>query len=283
MIELLRSPWIKAFEELIAEAERSLILCAPYVGRGPCDRIAAHVSTKSSIPFTLMLITDLSRDNVISGVTDAAAIASLVRSTPMATVRFLPSLHAKVYLADERSAVVTSANLTDAGLFRNLEYGIVFREPNTVNAIKQDVLEYGALGSLIELAFLDSLAIAAAELREMRRNAERTIRSTLRQEFEQKLRAADDEILRARTAGRSAHAIFSEAIIHLLRAGPLTTLQIHEGIRRIHPDLCDDSVDRVIDGRHFGKKWKHSVRTAQAHLRERGAITLSEGRWRLVV
>lgn len=208
---------------------------------------------------------------------------SLVRSTSTATVRFLPSLHAKVYIADERNAVVTSANLTDAGLSRNLEYGIVFKEPDTVNAIKQDILEYSALGSLIDLAFLDSLAIAAAELREMRQAAERTIRSTLRQGFERKLRAADDEILRARTAGRSAHAIFSEAIIYLLRAGPMTTVQIHERVRRIHPDLCDDSVDRVIDGRHFGKKWKHSVRTAQAHLRERGAITLSEGRWRLVV
>jgi phosphatidylserine/phosphatidylglycerophosphate/cardiolipin synthase-like enzyme len=281
MIELLKSPWTQTFEKLIAEAERSLILCAPYVARGPCDRVIAHVGTRSSSPFALAVITDLSRDNLISGATDAAAIARLVRSVPATTVHFLPSLHAKVYIADDRSAVVTSANLTDSGLSRNREYGILFEDCDMVHSVKQDILEYAALGSSIDLAFLDSVAAAAAELREMRQAAERTVRTTLRQEFEQRLRDADDEILRARIAGRTAHAIFSETILHLLRSGPMTTVQIHDGIRHIHPDLCDDAVDRVIDGRHFGKKWKHSVRTAQVYLRRRGDIALVDNRWQL--
>jgi hypothetical protein len=45
--------------------------------------------------------------------------------------------------------------------------------------------------------------------------------------------------------------------------------------------LCDDEVDRVIDGRHFGKKWKHAVRTAQQHLRRKGLIALEGELWRL--
>jgi hypothetical protein len=231
--------------------------------------------------FAITVITDLSRDNVISGSTDVAALAGLVRSVPNATVRFLPSLHAKVYIADERNAIVTSANLTDAGLNRNWEFGTLFKDAGIVRTIKHNILEYGELGSQIDLSFLDSLAFVAGELREMRRIAERTMRSTLRQEFERKLREVDTEILRVRTAGLTAHAIFAEGIRHLLRSGPMTTVQIHEGIKRIHPDLCNDTLDLVIDGRHFGKKWKHSVRTAQVFLRRRGEIVLEDRKWRL--
>ncbi|MEK7270344.1 MAG: hypothetical protein AAB215_05290 [Planctomycetota bacterium] len=50
-------------------------------------------------------------------------------------------------------------------------------------------------------------------------------------------------------------------------------------IQNIHPDICDDSIDRVIDGQHFGKKWKHFVRSAQQHLKQRGEIRLQNGRW----
>jgi hypothetical protein len=62
----------------------------------------------------------------------------------------------------------------------------------------------------------------------------------------------------------------------------MKTTAIHRAIQRIHPDLCDDSVDRVINGQHFGKKWKHSVRTAQVFLRRRGDIGHENGRWQLV-
>ncbi|MFQ6007779.1 MAG: hypothetical protein ACE5K8_02400, partial [Candidatus Zixiibacteriota bacterium] len=75
--------------------------------------------------------------------------------------------------------------------------------------------------------------------------------------FDKILHRAHGEVLRARAAGRAPHAIFAEAILYLLRIGPATTEELHAKIQAIHPDLCDDSIDRVIDGRHFGKKWKH--------------------------
>jgi hypothetical protein len=53
-------------------------------------------------------------------------------------------------------------------------------------------------------------------------------------------------------------------------------------IENIHPDLCDNTVDRVIDGKRFGKKWKHAVRTAQQQLKREGLVALSGGRWLLV-
>ena len=70
------------------------------------------------------------------------------------TVRHLPGVHAKVYVADEDVAIVTSANLTAGGLYRNFEYGLELRSDPNARAIKRDVLEYGAL---VPTCYLTSL------------------------------------------------------------------------------------------------------------------------------
>ena len=78
------------------------------------------------------------------------------------------------------------------------------------------------------------------------------------------------------------HTVFADTIVYLLRRhGSLPTVAMHPLIERIHPDLCDNSVDRVIDGKRFGKKWKHAVRTAQQQLRKKGLVELVNGRWQL--
>jgi phosphatidylserine/phosphatidylglycerophosphate/cardiolipin synthase-like enzyme len=219
---------------------------------------------------------------MLSGSNDVGAIFDLVQAIPQTTVRFLPSLHAKVYIADEHRAIVTSGNFTDSGLRRNFEYGVQITAPNAVRKIRDDIVSYANLGSPIDSVQLGAFATVVAELRGIRDAADRNIRLRLRREFDARLRDVDDRILSVRTSGRTAHAIFADAILHVLRHGPRRTTEIHDAIQRIHPDLCDDSVDRVIDGQHFGKKWKHGVRTAQVSLRRRGEITLQDGLWHLV-
>ncbi|MEX0717989.1 MAG: hypothetical protein WD066_15450 [Planctomycetaceae bacterium] len=80
----------------------------------------------------------------------------------------------------------------------------------------------------------------------------------------------------------SMTTIFEKTIVYLLEThGALATVEIHPMIARIHSDLCDDSIDRVIDGRRYGKKWKHAVRSAQSHLKADGKIALAHEKWRL--
>jgi hypothetical protein len=61
----------------------------------------------------------------------------------------------------------------------------------------------------------------------------------------------------------------------------VTVCLLPERVKLTDPDLCDDSVDRVIDGVHFGKKWKHYVRNAQQYLKRSGEIEFDGSRWRL--
>ena len=282
MVEFLRSPWTDLFDRLIDQARVSLVISSPYIGRGPCNRILSiKSSSEETNQVSILLLTDLSRDTLLSGATDASAICLLAEKFRQIEIRFLPSIHAKVYVADDKLAVVTSANMTDGGLSRNFEYGVKVDEENLVRKIKRDVADYAGLGTRIETSKLRLLSEISSELKTIRAMAEKSIKSRLRSEFGRRLRSFDEEIIRARVAGRAPHAIFAEAILYLLARLPMSTTDMHPLIQRIHPDLCDDTVDRVIDGKHFGKKWKHAVRTAQQYLKRTGQIDLKEGVWYL--
>ena len=167
-------------------------------------------------------------------------------------------------------------------MLRNFEYGVSIGDSLTVANVRADILRYSQLGSPVDQVQLQTFVQITEDLRDLSRTAQRSVNRQLRREFDRRLAAADLEILRVRTAGRTAHAIFADAILHLLRSGPMRTVDLNRSIQRIHPDLCDDSVDRVIDGEHFGKKWKHGVRTAQVFLRRAGRIERVGDRWRLV-
>ena len=41
------------------------------------------------------------------------------------------------------------------------------------------------------------------------------------------------------------------------------------------------SIDRVIDGVHFGKRWKHYVRNAQQFLKRTGRVYYDGDRWHM--
>lgn len=283
MIEFLQLPWDEHFDILINQAHSTSVISSPYIGRGPCNRIL-EIKSSNEEPdqLSILLPPDLSRDTLLRGATDVFAICDMADRFQHAEIRVLPSIHAKVYVVDDKLAVVTSVNMTDGGLLRNFEYGVKVDDRNLVLRIKRDVTEYAALGTRIDKAKLKFLSQISSELNGIRAKAERSIKSRLRSEFKRRLRNFDEEIIRARAAGRAPHAIFAEAILYLLVYRPISTADMHPLIQRIHPDLCDDSVDRAIDGKHFGgEKWKHVVRTAQQHLKKTGQIELKEGLWYL--
>ena len=93
---------------------------------------------------------------------------------------------------------------------------------------------------------------------------------------------ANDELIFTRIKGDALHTTFEKTIFYILsKYGALETQQLHNHIKEIHPDLCDDNIDRVIDGVRFGKKWKHAVRSSQQHLKKKGLIELIDAKWKL--
>lgn len=282
MTELLPSPWGAQFERLVLASRSSLIVCSPYIGRGPCERLVRCLARVDGEPPILEVVTDLSTDNILSGSTDAEALLSLTDAFPTTRVRYLPRLHAKVYVRDEAEAVVTSGNMTDGGLTRNHELGLRLLDPVVVGAVRSHVNRLASLGAAVPGAQLRAFASAASELKQRWRAAKASAQKEVKAAFEEQVSEVNDTLLNIRVTGRSINAIFSDTILFVLRNGPMGTPDINREVQRIHPDLCDDAVDRVINDQRFGKKWKHAVRIAQSHLKDKGAIALSQKKWLLV-
>lgn len=279
----LTSPWVDSFDSLLEGVTSSLVMCSPYVGRGPCRKVANALRPKRPDDISVFVLTDLSRDTMLSGATDVAGLIELAEALPQIEIRFLPRVHAKAYVADERQAVVTSGNLTESGLSTNFEYGLFLSDEGVVKQVKADILAYGSLGSRIEMGQLRLFDQIVSELKEMRAEAERSMRGRLRAEFTRKLVAADLEILRARAEGLSPHAAFADTILYILGKGPATTKNIYSRIQHIHPDLCDDTIKLVIKGETWSQvKWHHRVRHAQLFLKRQGRIQSDGSGWRLV-
>jgi len=221
---------------------------------------------------------------MLSGATDVAGLVRLCESLPNTEIRFIPNLHAKVYIADERCAVVTSANLTHRGLSKNLEYGFWVSEPAMVKQVRHDIMEYGAIASRIDVPQLRMFDRVIEDLRDITAKVEKSARAQLRREFARRLVAADEQILRARAEGLSPHAAFADTILFVLRTGARDTTSIYSEIQRIHPDLCDDSITLVIKGEVWSQvKWHHRVRHAQLFLKRQGKIRRKGNKWHLVV
>jgi len=227
------------------------------------------------------LITDLRPESALAGSMDLAALAELGRNVPGFELTHLPGVHAKAYVADSKMAVITSGNLTEPGLRRNLEYGVAVSNDRFVRQVRSDWEGYASLGASVSVEDVAGLAAEMRDLKALYREAEASIRARARRAFKEKLTSTNLRLLRYRAKGRTTHAIFSQTIRFLLAKGPLRTEDLHPLVQLLHPDLCDDSVDRVIDGVHFGKRWKHYVRNAQQHLKHDGYVTFDGSRWHL--
>ncbi|MCW5880341.1 MAG: phospholipase D family protein [Anaerolineae bacterium] len=230
------------------------------------------------------MVTDISLGNVVNGSTDVGALLHLKESIQNVEIVYLPRIHAKVYISGATSAIVSSANFTDGGFHQNLEYGVRLTEPAIVARVRQDIEDYAQLGGVVTRTRLLELKTRIEKVKAAVREEQKSINRRLRELSTELEREAEDELLRVRIHGTTINAILSQTILYLLVRRAMTTEELHRYIQEIHPDICDDTVDRVIDGEHFGKLWKHQVRNAQQHLKRNGLVAYDPARrvWRVV-
>jgi phosphatidylserine/phosphatidylglycerophosphate/cardiolipin synthase-like enzyme len=218
---------------------------------------------------------------MVQSVTDPSAILALTSSVSRSRIVHLPGLHAKTYIADD-CAIITSGNLTAGGLFNNVECGVLLTEQSVVKLLHSQLLEIASLGAEIPLSCLTAYSDTFAKVSKAIQSHRRRTEDEFVREFKAALSPIDDELIRLRLSQGPIHSVFARTIEYLLREQDgMTTTEIHPAISALHPDLCDDSIDRVIDGKRFGKKWKHAVRTAQQQLKKKGTVTYVDGVWRL--
>lgn len=281
-VTLLSGPWDVQFADLLGTAEEFLLLASPFITRRvtswACDRLSKNASIAR---LRIVCLTNLKVDSVLSGSLELGGITEMGRAFPNFSVIHMPSLHAKVFIADHKIAIITSGNLTEAGLRKNCEYGVSICAPKLVKEVRHDFEGYAQLGAPLSLEEIDEFAAELDGLRATYQAQNRLLFSNVRTKFKSRLQNAEDRVLQFRAQSTTTQGILRKTILYLLAKSPLRTSELHPLIQQIHPDLCDDSIDRVIDGVNFGKKWKHHVRSAQQALKREGMVTFSGEAWRL--
>ena len=280
-IQTVTSPWEGRFIQFVRSIKKRAMLVAPFITKEPLQRLAKELDCAT--PPRIEIITALTPERMLDRSLDLRAIADLCRQFPDSAVRAIPHLHAKVYIADEHTAIVTSGNLTANSMRRNCEYGIEINAPSLVRRIADDMREFGALGYDVSLAELEKLADSAITLKQKHDASLNSARADAKREFDLHLQKARDSLQHLRAApGEKTSSIFKRTIRYLLKAESLTTAEMHSRIQKIHPDICDDNIEHItIDGVHFGKKWKHNIRNAQQALKKEGVAQMDGNHWRL--
>lgn len=280
-IQKLAMQWSRDLGTLVSSVRASLCVCSPYVTEYGVQFLLSNLASAAKDSVQLTLLTDLSPLNVAQGATNPQAIRELAESIPCLRVTHLPRVHAKVFVQDSESAIVTSGNLTAGGLMTNYEYGVLISDRAFARVIEDDIHEYTTLGANVSRAAIEEYSEKSSRLRDLYSLQQNRLQLAS-PELQRAIAEASDELIRLRLHGGAMHTVFAATIVFLLtKYGPLSTRDLHVRISELHPDLCDDTVDRVIDGKRFGKKWKHAVRSAQQHLKQQEKILLLEGLWKM--
>ena len=109
--------WDAEFSEALRADGSELRIICPFIKVGALDRLLSHR------PENINVITRFNLADFAEGVSDVAALRKLLDVD--ASVRGVRNLHAKLYLFGSSRAIITSANLTEAALNRNHEFGLV--------------------------------------------------------------------------------------------------------------------------------------------------------------
>ena len=274
-IRLITGSWLGDFRDLVVSARESLLLAAPFVTHWPLEVVEESLDGRRLNDVSIL--TNFSVNSLADRSVDPGALARFCERRGETRVFHLPGLHAKAYIADRTRAIVTSANLTMSAIRDNIEAGVTFTG-----------MDAGRLAGWLDAHAAVGVRVVPGQLMDLERVA-RTFEAT-RRRTDPGARAAVAEALNATVdhlrqlraqSGRSTNSVFSATVRLALTSGPKTTPELHAIVQAIHPDLCDDSIDRVINGVHFGRRWKHMVRNAQQHLKGQGIIDLSRGQWQL--
>ena len=291
-MQSVKSPWHSTFDQFVGSIRESAIIASPFITQAGVDRLASGLSAPETV--RLDVLTSLDERSLSDGSVDSAALAQLCEQVPGTSVKHLRHLHAKAYIADGHTSIVTSANLTAGGLGRNYELGVAITEPRSVQDIADDLWEYANLGVSAPWDALVLLDDKAQEARRLKAAADSAASDSARQEYDAALREIRDTVIDlqftdARFVSNPNVAVtaqFADAIKYILRRhGPMRTTDMYPLIEILKPELCDDHTDYVSKGVKYGAKWHQRVRTAEVHLKRQNAIAHTGGRnglWYLI-
>jgi|GEM_PF-274861 len=119
-------------EKMVQSAEFELVIVSPWIKRCTWNEVRAPISDFTGRGGRLTIFTRGDESDFAGGLADD--ISDDVESLGGEVVS-VPQLHAKIYMADQKEAIVASANLTHGGMVSNCEAGIWSNNPVLIQEI----------------------------------------------------------------------------------------------------------------------------------------------------
>lgn len=132
-MRILTTPWKKELTALARDAEKSIDIAVPFLSFSTLEDVFENTSSKKNA-VDLRFIVRLSGSDFLQGIADYRVYEWLAKKTRAKALR---NLHAKVYIFNQETAIVTSSNLTEGGLQNNEEMGILIEDTEIVENIKR--------------------------------------------------------------------------------------------------------------------------------------------------
>lgn len=151
-IRILSDNHYSEFIEEFKEVKKQLRIVTPFLSFSAIKKLLVYVNSDVEI----ILITRFKREDFLTGVSNLEALR-LLRSRG-AKIYSIKDLHGKMYLFDNKSAVVGSANMTMGGLLKNIELSLLF--DNEVELIDELSDYFNKLVDNSEDYYIDELRIA---------------------------------------------------------------------------------------------------------------------------
>ena len=121
-----------SLERMLEEADFEVVIVSPWIKRQTWNRIAVALKMFTKRGGRMRVFTRGCASDYSLGLADDLyeEISSLGGE-----VVIVPRLHAKIYMADRREAIITSANLTRGGTEGNFESGLLVSDPVVLKEI----------------------------------------------------------------------------------------------------------------------------------------------------
>ena len=161
-MQFIQPPWENYFFSKVRAVERSLFISSPYIKYPVAGLLYEVLRSKQNPNVSVQILTRIRVQDLIEGASDLEAFEKLLQLADVSglkvTVKCLSNLHAKVYIFDENSAIVTSSNLTPSGLKSNVEYGIEVAEQGVIQHVLDDMHTYWDDAEILTVEMVEHVA-----------------------------------------------------------------------------------------------------------------------------
>lgn len=132
MVRILNDAIYDEFMQLVENSNEEIKLCVPFIK----ENIVDDIFTYKKPDVRIRMITNVKLMSFYKKVLDINGLLKIISSNGI--LYNYPILHAKMYIFDDNKLIISSANLTEAGLKKNKEYGIITDERDLIKIANDD-------------------------------------------------------------------------------------------------------------------------------------------------